>query len=535
MKSRLLITAILCLSFLLFNCKKSDTGNEPNPITPSFTIDIIEAQNDADDLLTELLAVKDTASALDSLLKTFLKDSNVVEGKVNSQGIFIRYKNGIISGIMIDPEDGGQYNSTYKSKYISNSGIEKFSPTSKNTIFINPSYYERADWADQIISLYNTIFPKAGYSAPVLYLNEAATIARLTSLSGYGIVHIYSHGWAYPDKWNIQEVYLMTGEKVNAETDLAYENEIKNGNIPLIKTHKGDSRYYISPAFFAEKNNFSKDSSVIYGGFCYSYKGNWPNSLINTAGTGAYTGFTWRVLTGWNSTRAMSLFDTLTNNQLKKPRDLNYWFTQTPDVEKIKYDPADKVNCIIKFSGRNDLTIWEPKVKVNIEPNPAYAATNEYIAFTAKTNDELPSGVTYKWDFGDGSEGKTTYNDSTTTYAYTSEGEYTVSVKLYDNNNKMFSETTSQAVISNSVKVPVFSKISIDFKIGAMRTWQKEGKYYDWDTHTLRDTSYGRTDSSWIDLKYPSSMYDSMNISSSGSSFYGQKTENYQHVNSAEN
>ena len=35
-----------------------------------------------------------------------------------------------------------------------------------------------------------------------------------TQLSGYGIIHIYSHGMAWPDDEHIQEVYVMTGEPV---------------------------------------------------------------------------------------------------------------------------------------------------------------------------------------------------------------------------------------------------------------------------------------------------------------------------------
>jgi hypothetical protein len=62
--------------------------------------------------------------------------------------------------------------------------------------------------------------------------------------------------------------------------------------------------------------------------------GGWPNAVVNVSKAGTYTGFTWKVLTDWNVYWAKSLFDTLSNNTIKPPNSLGYWFTQTPGIPK---------------------------------------------------------------------------------------------------------------------------------------------------------------------------------------------------------
>ena len=146
------------------------------------------------------------------------------------------------------------------------------------------------------MALYNDIFPRVGFTKPEIYLNGKATLDLFTSLSGYGIIHIYSHGWAWPSKWNTTEVYLMTGETIDPVTSQKYEKELYDGNIPLIKNHGTFEHYWLHPDFFASKNNFEKDSTIFYGGFCFSFLGGWPDKILNKSKALAYTGFTWKVL-----------------------------------------------------------------------------------------------------------------------------------------------------------------------------------------------------------------------------------------------
>jgi len=513
--------------FIFSSCNKDDNGVQPTENEPTFTDNIKALQNRGDDLLTNLLAVRDTASALDSVLKVLLIDTTVVYGEVTSQGLYVKYANGIIGGILINPEDGEPLhpNSMNKVSLIP-VDINSFSPTAKKTIFINPHYNDRQNQANQILNLYNTIFPKIGYNPPITLLNNAATIDAMTNLSGYGIIHIYSHGWAYPKSESITEVYLMTGEEVNAATNEKYKNELLKGNIPVIKVHENETKYFLSSLFFSSKNDFSNDSTMVYGGFCFSFRGGWPNAMIDNSKAGAYTGFSWRVETNWNSALACSIFDTLSNNSLKTPRTLDYWFTQTPTIPKQKWDPDHQLFCKIQYTGHSDLTLWS-SMDVNISPNPASAKPNEIISFTAKVNNKLPSQYKYIWNFGDQTGDFSVNNDSTTNHTFTKEGTYTVAVKLYDQSNKQIATASSQAVIRSNINIPNFTSLTIDICVGTKNTVSGYGIY------TLRnpvgggiyytgDTSFSYTETS----AFMESVNLPLTISWSGNTFYGDTSGN---------
>lgn len=85
--------------------------------------------------------------------------------------------------------------------------------------------------------MYTRCLPKIGFSLQAVYPNEEASVDRFTQLSGHGIIHINSHGWAWPTKWNIKEVYVLTREILNKTTSDKYKSDIKNGNliIPRVK------------------------------------------------------------------------------------------------------------------------------------------------------------------------------------------------------------------------------------------------------------------------------------------------------------
>lgn len=364
---------LVVISFLLIvvSCKKSDSPVEPTPTGPTVTDKIKNVQDQKDSLLTTLLTTKDTTTALNSLLQAYLQDTSVATGYVSSQGVSIVYKNGSRGGILISPQDGLpiQYKMSKSNVLLIPPKVTNYTPTSKKTIFINPHYSDRVAYANAILNSYNVIFPRIGYDPPQKFLDDAATVDVMTNLAGYGIVHIYSHGWAWPTSKSISEVYVMTGETVNAATSKKYENEILNGNIPLVKIHKGANKYFLSPSFFASKNNFAKDSTIVYGGFCFAFLGSWPNAITGTAHAGAYTGFTWAVYTNYNAGWAISLFDTLSNNAVKTPKSLDYWFTQTPTIGKQYYNNQDKLNVKIEYVGHSDLTLWQNAVIDSLSPN----------------------------------------------------------------------------------------------------------------------------------------------------------------------
>ncbi len=230
----------------------------------------------------------------------------------------------------------------------------------KKAIFLNPSYWQRSENANSVIASYNHNLPKVGFSFQDIYKGMDASLDRFTQLAGYGLIHIYSHGWAWPKNIHFSEVYLMTGEKASETTSAKYFDEIKNGTIKITETKTNDETwdnvYWISEKFIADHNDFSKDTILFYGGFCYSFLGTWPE-IRNTFANGAYFGFSWRVLTSWNCSLARSLIAGLADTTLKPPVDTEEWFIY-PTVKKEMWDKDEELFCHLEYTGDATLTLW---------------------------------------------------------------------------------------------------------------------------------------------------------------------------------
>jgi hypothetical protein len=113
-------------------------------------------------------------------------------------------------------------------------------------------------------SWYGIWYPRAGFSTSEEYFDRDASVDRFCSLSGSGIVHIRSHGWAYPDEGAIDEVFLMTGETYNEATTARHWVDLTAGKI-LLAQYKGNIVYWVSPEFFAAHNDFKKDTTFAVG------------------------------------------------------------------------------------------------------------------------------------------------------------------------------------------------------------------------------------------------------------------------------
>ena len=354
----LFIPLIICLSC---NDNANDNPSESKPKSEAEKIftEVVEPQEENYTTLLNLLTEMDTMAAMDSVLQIFLQDTLVDWGEVGKQGIGIQYKNGIRGGIFLDPLDSPDslIEQTYFNKLpkeFENYKVNNTRPEAKKTIFLNPTYWERKYWADLIIQNYNDRLPAAGYEKPVVYKNSEVTIDKYKNLSGYGIVHIYSHGWAWPSEKDIKEVYLMTGESYSNATFENYVDDILNGDIPIVAL-RDNNTYWVSPEFIAKHNNFLADTTLIYGGFCYSYLGNWPGTMINTANAGGYFGFDWWVWTHHNAKWNLDLMMNLSDTSQNPPFTTSNWMNS--DFQKWYWNYEDDRPVYIKYLGYPDLSL----------------------------------------------------------------------------------------------------------------------------------------------------------------------------------
>jgi hypothetical protein len=129
-----------------------------------------------------------------------------------------------------------------------------------------------------------------------------------------------------------------------------------------------------------------------------------------------------------------------------------------PGLNKIGvYVFARKQGVVDKNGNLRDLFIDFKWFNVNysqleILPNPITGAPNDEITITASTGGTAPNNAKYVWNFGDGSSEVTVKNDSIVTHKFSKEGDYTLSVKLYDNaDNRLVGQATATANIGAGI------------------------------------------------------------------------------------
>lgn len=361
---------LVSLSLILCGCKKDEENNLPDPGNIEEINNAILLQEDAYDQLADLLQSTDTTTAKVSILSMILADPLVQLADTNSQGLYIQYKNGMRGGLIIDFEDDPQ--DTISPFEIETEDVLKAEqpkniiPADERTVILNPHYFERERFTQKILSTYDKRLPLAGFYQPELHRNEDCTVEKFTFLGNYGIVHIYSHGWAWPCRSNIHTVYLMTGEFENASTSSYYWREILAGDIPIVTCGRKSHKYFLSPDFIAEYNNFTEDTTMIYGGFCYSYLGGWPE-IMNNAGAAGYFGFDWSVQTRWNARWARAVIYDLTRSDLLVPMTVEYWFYNTPTRPKSYYCiKAPDFSVDLLYNGFADLALLPNKILVDL-------------------------------------------------------------------------------------------------------------------------------------------------------------------------
>jgi hypothetical protein len=379
MRSIYLGVAAALLMLFVYGCssssKSTPPGDDHNKELKKID-SLVTTQSDYSDTLNVLFTHLDSTVAKDSLVKILLADPNVQTAQSSSQGIAIKYANGMRGGILLDPKDGeevaGKSDEFKLSSYSGGDPGTGHKPSSKGTIFLNPSYWQRQHWADPLVAKANASFAKTGYNNFEVFTNAQCTVDKFTSLSGYGVVHIYTHGWAWPDDHNITEVYILTGEVYSEATTDKYLAEIQSGKI-MLGMDNGANHYWLSPSFFAAHNNYSDDTTLFYGGFCYSGLGGWKDTLIQVAKAGAYVGFDWHVFTNWNAAWARHMYTHMSDTSLVRPMSLAEWRSADPDTDNTYFDnePACQKWVSVWNYGYTDLILWRSLKILGIDPSAA--------------------------------------------------------------------------------------------------------------------------------------------------------------------
>ncbi len=460
---------LLSIALVIFSCKKSD--DDPSPgwtdEDKSSYQQVINVQDEIGNNLDDWFQSMDSLDAINQAYQAFISSENVSSATINSQGIAVQYANGMRGGLLLNAEDddtGLRENKSLENlSYESGNGLKSL-VNQRKMILINPHYWERSYYTDQIKSIDEGNLSKVDMTLSTFYKDEEATIDRFTELSGYGIIHIYTHGWAWPKRQNITDVYLLTGEVVNEATSKKYWDELKTGNIPIVKTaylaHHRKNVYLISKEFVANYNDFSKDTILFYGGFCYSFLGNWPD-IIDEFADGAYTGYDWKVYTHKNANWCVNSLFNLSDTTADQPITLNDWFNST-EVPKSYWNSQDQRYVTIHYAGDGNLKLWDDdNLSASIQ---ALSSDGAPVAVEGEKDISYPfkcvlSGQTtgnynYTWDSGEGYAPVTIDGNNQANITWLSEGDFNLSVQVKN-------ATTNTIVTSAEIGVSIAGGESI--------------------------------------------------------------------------
>jgi len=450
MKKELILTVFLMtLLFLVFwpGCKsKDDETEEPQSGWTDADNQYLEAmetlQLEGVAMFNNFLNTQDTAEAINSLAQWFEGNAKVEWAEPGSQGVMIQYKNGFRGGYLVDGEDRASVSDNEKTTGSLPSSIaeETFKSVvnKKRGIFFNPHYRERKTYFNSLLAHYATNYPNVfeSFSFDTAY---QCKLDHFTILSDYGYIHFYSHGIAWPKKQALAEVYLMTGESPSRNTNTKYSDLIKTGDI-IACYISGIKRnvYCISPAFIRKYNDFSKDTVLMFGGFCYSFRGSWPD-LQNTFANGAYFGYNWSVYTNKNANWAENLFADMADTTSGEPWTTERWMTETPEIPKEYFNSQDQVTVRINYTGDATLTLWRKTDSVftvkSTEPDgtPVLKPGKLNTDYTFKcylNNQDVSAGLRFIWNFDDGSPVQTIDVDNQVTHKWASSGAFVINLEI---------------------------------------------------------------------------------------------------------
>lgn len=270
-----------------------------------------------------LVPANGPAGARDMVLADLQQDPNILQAGLSdsSNGIWILYSEGILGGLMLNPEgtlgsldqlvnQSPDQSLTTSSASIAAAGNSEVG--NKKVLLLSPFQSSLAfDVNASLKTLYEgQLCPKFD----VKYLtNGAVTVDTFKTLSQYGVINFYGHGdtyykgilslWTEQFGWSFigAQVVILTGQVATAANKKAYEIDLKKGRIAIVSG--GGNYYAILPSFVSTYNSSFPNSLVFINACRSTYNSSMANAFINN-GSKTYLGYSDYVLATFATTRA---------------------------------------------------------------------------------------------------------------------------------------------------------------------------------------------------------------------------------------
>ncbi len=341
---------------------------------------VINLQDNASDIVDNLFSSGiDTLGVIDSLANFFLKDTSIQAVWPDSEGVSVEYKNGIEGGIFLrryfpdvinDPNPPTELDPFIDDNELSKPLLNSFStvPINRKSIIFDAAYPQFSNSVDEIIKQANIGFSKVGIDHFDQYLGYNAKIEILSSLDQYGIIHLGGHGWRKRYEAGVIEkyiTYLMTGDIVSINTTFGeLWNDLLKKNVIIAKDYKTkENRYWVSPKFVSDRNDFHGKNTFIYGGFCSSAR-RWLKEMVSSAGAKEMVAYKYSVKSNWEEFWAIKMYKRMCDIEYTEPLEIGdcihgiinepygYWY----------FDGMDRVHMVTYNQAGRDLTFWEKEL-----------------------------------------------------------------------------------------------------------------------------------------------------------------------------
>ena len=341
---------------------------------------VLTLQDEASDIMENLFTSGlDTLSVIDSLASFFLSDTSIQYVWPDSEGVAVEYNNGISGGIFV-----GRYNSPIvegsppdtfiielpydglQKRYVSN---VSYSPLIKKSIYFDGAYTQFDVLNDDVINAANSSFAQVGIAPFVKYVDYEATLDVLSTLSEYGIIHLSGHGWhkySGTGLWADKVTYLLTGEV--AQVGKTYSDlwtDVLEKNI-IIANYKGDNRYWVSPKFISDRNNFHDKETFFYNGICNGFRQPWRREIGINAGASAMVGYMYPVQPRWSYKWEMAMYRIMCDTSLEQPETIRNCIRAIIKGPRGYYDDGivRRKYVHLKRGGNRDYTFWENELEM---------------------------------------------------------------------------------------------------------------------------------------------------------------------------
>jgi len=330
--------------------------------------------------MTQLLALVRTLgseTAKQQMAGALAADPSIERTEITDQGLWIGYRNGTCCMLLLDPLAGS---GDSPDPFAAVESIAVAVPTQNQrvkiaatvgvksritrAIVLIPEYSHYKTYADLLISTMDAGFERMNAPRAERYLDEACTIDKYTSLSGYDLIYFDNHGVSMSDPVrNAPNIFLLTGHRVFGEstwTDVKakYDGLLSMQQIqPVLLDHEGEVREYLAlaPGFVTSGVNFGAKRTMVWLGFCNSWRGTWASELIDGYGASACLGWDRPTFCVAELSLGAKMFAGMCDTTFPIPMTLGFWYANT----RVSYVDETKTTVTLQMRGNPDIDFWE--------------------------------------------------------------------------------------------------------------------------------------------------------------------------------